>query len=154
MRGWISRCALAMAAIAHNAGNASTLLAQELANEGDVPPAAPILDLTVHKPGCVRDPATASTDAIVVCAGPVDQDRYRLYDLDEATDRMAERTARSGDPRAPDLRPPPCVPSLMSMCMGMGKSLPAAVLIDFDALPDAPPGSDADRIAQGVAPGR
>lgn len=86
---------------------------------------------------------------IIVCA-PVeeDPDRYRVTSrLDRADDSHL-----SWDGRAPDLEPqypgvvvargcfvPPCPP-------------PPAYMIDFSELPEAPPGSDADRIGRGLAP--
>ena len=74
------------------------------------------------------------------------------YDEDRAEQRYAAETMNKGDPRAPDFTPvypgivvargcfiPPCPP-------------PKALMIDIAALPEAPAGSDADRIARGLAP--
>lgn len=74
------------------------------------------------------------------------------FDKDRAEQRYAEETMDKGDPRTPDFTPqypgvvvargcfiPPCPP-------------PKALLIDIEALPEAPPGSDAARVAQGLAP--
>jgi hypothetical protein len=36
--------------------------------------------------------------------------------------------------------------------IGFGKAPPPAYIVDFQALPTAPAGSDADRIARGLAP--
>jgi len=87
---------------------------------------------------------------IVVCGQAEDQSKYRLRssgDLDPTG-----TGARGGVPRAPDVGTvypgvvaargcfiPPCPP-------------PMPVLIDLKALPDAPPGSDAERVGQGLAP--
>ena len=74
------------------------------------------------------------------------------YDEERAEQRYATETMDKDSPRAPDLMPvypgvvvargcfiPPCPP-------------PPALMIDIEALPEAPPGSDADRIARGLPP--
>ena len=96
--------------------------------------------------------AAALSGEIVVCRRKSDGSPYRLYPDDEAEKRLAERTMLEGQPRAPDLLldchdqgwPPGCVK--------LGSVPPPAYMIDFDSLPDAPPGSDADRIARGLPP--
>jgi hypothetical protein len=88
---------------------------------------------------------------IIVCRRRGDGGEYG-YDSDRALERYAEETMNKGDPRAPDLAPvypgvvvargcfiPPCPP-------------PEAYIVDFEALPDTPPGSDADRVGRGLAP--
>ena len=75
------------------------------------------------------------------------------FDKEDWERRYARRTMNKGDPRAPDVHGiqhggvtvatgcfiPPCPP-------------PPAYFIDFDKLPDPPPGSDADRISRGLPP--
>ncbi|MEX0342157.1 MAG: hypothetical protein AB3N06_06190 [Erythrobacter sp.] len=88
---------------------------------------------------------------IIVCRRRRDGREFG-YDSESALSRYAEETMDAGDPRAPELAPvypgivvargcfiPPCPP-------------PKAYIIDFGALPDTPPGSDADRIGRGLAP--
>lgn len=88
-------------------------------------------------------------DEIVVCA-PRDPDKDR-YPGRETLESV--QSTRDGLPRAPDLAPvypkgqvsvkgcfiPPCPP-------------PKMIFIDVKALPEAPPGSDADKIAKGEMP--
>lgn len=89
-------------------------------------------------------------EAIVVCGRPAeDPDRYRV--------EGSESDGTEGDPRAPNVETqynhsgvgvtfqgcfiPPCPP-------------PMPLIIDLAAIPEAPPGSDADRAARGLAPAR
>ena len=97
---------------------------------------------------CLLGAATA--DEIVVCAE--DPEKYRYPGREELD---SAKSIRDGLPRAPDLEPkypkgqvslkgcfiPPCPP-------------PAMVFIDVKALPEAPAGSDADKIAKGEMPER
>ena len=89
---------------------------------------------------------------IIVCRRRSDLDEYG-YDRERAERRYARETMNKGNPGAPDVFGipdhgvvaargcfiPPCPP-------------PPAYIIDFESLPDAPPGSDADRIARGLPP--
>ena len=89
---------------------------------------------------------------IIVCRRRSDLDEYG-YDKERAERRYARETMNRGNPGAPDVFGipdhgvvaargcfiPPCPP-------------PPAYIIDFESLPDAPPGSDADRIARGLPP--
>jgi hypothetical protein len=62
--------------------------------------------------------------------------------------RYAQETANKGKPAAPDLFGIPD----NGKGIGFGKAPPPAITVDFAALPKAPAGSDADRIARGLAP--
>lgn len=89
---------------------------------------------------------------IIVCRRRSDLGEYG-YDKERAERRYARETMNKGNPSAPDVFGipdhgvvaargcfiPPCPP-------------PPAYIIDFESLPDAPPGSDADRIARGLPP--
>jgi len=89
-------------------------------------------------------------DEIVVCARLEDSEKYHVRSsLDQGDD---SHLSWAGDP--PDLEPqypgdvvargcfiPPCPP-------------PPTYYFDIEALPEAPPGSDADKIAKGEMPGR
>ncbi len=92
-------------------------------------------------------------NVIVVCRRRIDQSQFRIRSDGAAEDAYAEATKFANDPQAPELFGianhgavaarscfiPPCPP-------------PLAIIIDVEALPQAPPGSDADRIARGLAP--
>lgn len=86
---------------------------------------------------------------IVVCAQAPDDPAAAGYDKERAERDYAAKTADKGAPRAPDFAAPPCVPSLLSLCVGGGKPLPRPVLIDLAAIPEAADDSDAARIARG-----
>jgi hypothetical protein len=99
------------------------------------------------KPAC---PTPKPGDEIVVCGKGEDQSRYRVQSSGELD--PTGKGAKDIVPRAPDVGTvypgvvvakgcfiPPCPP-------------PMPVLIDLKAIPDAPPGSDAERAGQGLAP--
>ena len=96
--------------------------------------------------------AAALSDEIVVCGQISDGSPYRLYDNDTAMKELAERTKFDGIPRAPDFLLDCHDQGYPAGCVKMGSAPPPAYMIDFDSLPDAPPGSDADRIARGLPP--
>ncbi|WP_285712759.1 hypothetical protein [Erythrobacter oryzae] len=92
--------------------------------------------------------AAAINGEIVVC-----RVRDRSGDAltgDRATTqkRYAQETAFKGAPPPPDLFGIPD----NGKGIGFGKPPPVAITVDFNALPKAPAGSDADRIAQGLPP--
>lgn len=100
---------------------------------------------------------SAKSDEIVVCATIQNQDQFRYSGSEAARDRYAAETMYAGDPQAPDVAGPGifrgpatvgrlCVPGLQKC------PPPPAITVDFSQLPEAPPGSDADRIARGLAP--
>ena len=70
----------------------------------------------------------------------------------DAQKRYAQETALKGAPRAPDFIADCNDQGNPFGCVGFGKAPPPAYLVDFDALPQAPAGSDADRIARGLPP--
>ena len=83
----------------------------------------------------------ASGEEIVVCGESVDPERYRVpspTDLGRTDD---------GIPRAPNVSGlPDCS---RATCIRVGRQPRQVNLIDLDAIPEAPPGSDADKIAKG-----
>ena len=100
-------------------------------------------------PRCRDDQDAARISGeIVVCRTLRDPDE-RYSSREESANRYAAATAHRGD--APDFRPPPCVSSLLTWCPKFGKPGPPALIVDVAALPEAPPGSDADRIGRGIA---
>lgn len=98
------------------------------------------------------------TGEIIVCAPVEDPEKYRIRNRKEAEDDYARRTMNEGANAPPD----PCVgpncgiftgPATMGGMCGLNKCPPPpAIMIDLKALPEAPPGSDADRAAQGLPP--
>lgn len=92
---------------------------------------------------------------IIVCRRKVDQSQYRYSDDDEAEDRYAKETMNVNDPRTPDVAGPGIFrgPATVSgLCFIPPCPKPPALIIDLEAIPEAPPGSDADRVARGLAP--
>lgn len=86
---------------------------------------------------------------IVVCAETTkDDERARTGTRAETQKRYAQETMNKGRPGTPDLFGIPD----NGKGIGFGKPPPVAITVDFAALPKAPAGSDADRIAQGLAP--
>lgn len=105
---------------------------------------------------CKRDQEAASISGeIIVCGAGRDDSQYRTLNRDAAQSRYARETAYVNDPQAPDVagagifRGPATVGGL---CIIPPCPPPKAVIIDVEALPEAPPGSDADRIARGLPP--
>ncbi|WP_209349206.1 hypothetical protein [Pontixanthobacter sp. CEM42] len=102
------------------------------------------------KPKC--DPQEG--DEIVVCAEEEDQSQFRVKSSSEL-DPTSEEAIKDGLPRAPDVggagifKGPATVSGL---CLVPPCPPPPALIIDVTALPEAPPGSDADRISRGLAP--
>ncbi|MCT2557995.1 hypothetical protein N0B51_03270 [Tsuneonella sp. YG55] len=134
---------LAAAATAQSAREAPLTAAQavDAAAEAYGPPD------TRRKEEC---PPRAPGDEIVVCAQTQDQEQFRVRSSSDLDPTGAG--ARGGVPRAPDVGTvypgavvargcfiPPCPP-------------PMPPIIDLKAIPEAPPGSDADRVARGLAP--
>jgi hypothetical protein len=99
---------------------------------------------------CV-DQADASTISgeIVVCRDIGDDGSNALSESRAAAQkRYAQETAFKGAPRAPEAFGIPD----NGKGIGFGGVPPPAVFIDVEALPTAPAGSDADRIARGLPP--
>ena len=92
---------------------------------------------------------------IIVCRRKVDQNRFLTLSDDEAQTRYAEETMNMGDPPPPDVAGPGIFkgPATVSgLCFIPPCPREPALIIDVTALPKAPPGSDADRIARGLPP--
>lgn len=135
---------VAVPAAAQDAGPVTAEQAVAAAQEAYGPPD------TRAKPAC---PAPKPGDEIVVCGENEDPGKYRV----KSSADLDPKNAKDGLPRAPDLfnLPQPAM-------VGVGVSAkgcfippcpsPMPVLIDLKAIPEAPPGSDADRVAKGLAP--
>lgn len=98
-----------------------------------------------------EDRADAGTISgeIVVCRQIGDDGSNSLSGSRAAAQkRYAEETAFKGTPRAPDMFGIPD----NGKGIGFGGVPPPALMIDVAALPKAPAGSDADRIARGLPP--
>lgn len=92
---------------------------------------------------------------ILVCRRIVDRSQYRYSSDDDAESRYARETMDKGDLRPPDVAGAGIFkgPATMSgLCFVPPCPKPPAYIIDFAALPETPPGSDADRVGRGLAP--
>jgi hypothetical protein len=96
-----------------------------------------------------RADASTISGEIVVCREVGNDGKNNLSESREAAQRRyAEETMLKGAPRAPDAFG---IPN-HGNAIGFGKAPPPAYIVDFQALPTAPAGSDADRIARGLPP--
>ncbi|MBA4165187.1 MAG: hypothetical protein C0510_11265 [Erythrobacter sp.] len=92
---------------------------------------------------------------IVVCRRKRDDSEFRTLPSGDAQARYAQETMNRGNPQTPDVsgegifKGPATVSGL---CIIGPCPKPPALIIDVTALPQAPPGSDADRIAHGLPP--
>lgn len=99
-----------------------------------------------------RADASTISGEIVVCR-QVGEDTSALTGDRAATQkRYAQETMLKGAPRAPDFIADCNDQGNPFGCVSFGKTPPPAYIVDFKALPTAPPGSDADRIARGLPP--
>lgn len=116
----------------------------------------PVAAIEAESCSPAEEDAAAISGEIVVCARR-DDARHRLMSRDAAQDRYARETMYAGDPQAPDVAGAGIFrgkPTVKGVC-GIGLNpcpRPPAYMVDFSELPDAPPGSDADRIARGLPP--
>jgi hypothetical protein len=99
---------------------------------------------------CKRDTEAGTISGeIVVCAETSRDDVNALTGTRAETQkRYAQETMNKGRPPTPDLFGIPD----NGKGIGFGKPPPVAITVDFNALPTAPAGSDADRIARGLDP--
>lgn len=141
-----SACAAPLAA--QEQGSDRVTEAIEAAREayGPPPPGPP-------PPDC----AEPEGDEIVVCAELEEQSQFRVRSDEDAENEYAAATMNKDNPTPPNVDGPGifqgpatvgnlCIPGLQKC------PPPPAYFIDFEALPDAPPGSDADRISRGLPP--
>lgn len=109
------------------------------------PKAEPTVDRECQR----RQDAAIITGEIIVCGEREGNGGDAPYDREAARDRYATRTRNAGSLPTPDVA---------GAGIFRGKptfALPPptpALIIDVTALPEAPPGSDADRIARGLEP--
>lgn len=95
--------------------------------------------------------AASISGEIIVCRRRSDGGEYG-YDKERAEREYAEETMYKGNPRTPDFILDCQDQGWPVGCVRFGKVPPPALIIDIKALPEAPPGSDADRVARGLAP--
>ena len=102
---------------------------------------------------CSEDQESASISGeIVVCRRRADKGGFG-YDKERGQRRYARETMNKGSPQAPDVFGIPSHgPVVARGCFIPPCPPPPVYYVDFGALPDAPPGSDADRIARGLPP--
>ncbi|MEP3052274.1 MAG: hypothetical protein ABJP48_05960 [Erythrobacter sp.] len=126
-----------------------------------------VIDILVRQPGSAPTPAqvkecedrqeaaTVSRE-IVVCGQLLDDSsNYYSGNREAAQKRYAEATRNAGTLPTPDVAGPGIFrgPATVSgLCFIPPCPDPPALIIDVEALPEAPPGSDADRIARGLDP--
>lgn len=130
---------------------AAPLVAQDAtADKGETDQAAPTADELVAEsepvvgpplpPGCEVDPFNNS---VTICA-PRNDEQFRVPRRIDP-----DRVDAFGDvPRAPDVFGIP----QHGIPIPFGSVPEPVLLIDLEAIPEAPPGSDADRVARGLAP--
>ena len=88
-------------------------------------------------------------DVIVVCRRTVDPGRYIFERPPELTVSADVRDTAGGAPRAPDFNESCLHTRGRANCMMGGYVPPPAIMVDFDALPETPAGSDAARLYGG-----
>ncbi len=101
-----------------------------------------------------RDNADAGTVSgeIVVCREGGSDGTGLTGTRAESQKRYAQETMLKGAPRTPDFIADCKDQGNPFGCVGFGKAPPPAYMVDVAALPKAPSGSDADRIARGLPP--
>jgi hypothetical protein len=93
-------------------------------------------------------------DEIVVCGFWQEGDRFRVQST-RAINPDDEQALRDGLPRAPNVDGPGIFQGPATVgggCFLQDCPPPPAYMVDFSELPEAPEGSDADRIAKGEIP--
>lgn len=93
-------------------------------------------------------PAPEPGGPIVVCAELEEQSQFRV----KSTEELDPHAVRDIVPRAPDMETHYPGPVVARGCFIPPCPPPMAKIIDLKAIPEAPPGSDADRVAHGLAP--
>ena len=121
------------------------------------------IDLTVPplvrstEEACARQREAAIVSGEIVVCGSQDVPDQRITTRRDAQDRYAAATAFRDAPGTPDVagagifRGPATVSGLCVKGI-FNCPKPPALMVDVTKLPQAPPGSDADRIARGLAP--
>lgn len=109
-------------------------------------PAPPVED-------CAETDSGIISGEIVVCRQRRDQSEFRLRSADQAETDYARATMNAGNPQSPDVAGPGIFrgkATVSGMCFVPPCPTPTMPDIDFAELPEAPAGSDADRIGRGL----
>ena len=142
----------------------AALAAGSLAAQGTPPEQIDILidptpksDGTEYEDCSAEEQAATISGEIIVCRRKADDAKYRTTSREDAENRFAQETMNKGNPQTPDVAGPGIFrgPATVGGICGIGLNKcppPPAYMIDFSTLPEAPPGSDADRIAKGEVP--
>ncbi len=102
---------------------------------------------------CVDDADAGTLSGEIVVCGQTTNDTSALSGSRKETQkRYAQETMLKGAARAPDFIKDCKEQGNPFGCVGIGKVPATAYIVDFAALPTAPAGSDADRIARGLPP--
>lgn len=99
------------------------------------------------------DCAVSGDDAVIIVCAPIedDPDRYRVTSrLEEGDDSHLSWNGEAPDVSGPGIFKGPA--TVGGLCFIPPCPKEPVYMIDVAALPEAPPGSDADRIARGLAP--
>lgn len=153
--GWAAAALLLSAPVAAQDDSAATPPDDQPA----VAPPAPRINLMVTVPRdepsqadlreCRDDEEAAAINGeIVVCKVRGNDGTGLTGTRAESEKRYAQETMNAGRPPAPEMFGIPD----NGKGIGFGKPPPVAITVDFAALPKAPAGSDADRIARGLPP--
>lgn len=119
------------------------------------------IDLTVPQPTmrstaeeCASQREAAIVSGEIVVCGSQEVPHQRITSREEAQNRYAEATQGRGPTQLPELGIFKGPATVSGICLPgiFNCPKPPAVIVDVTALPKAPPGSDADRIARGLAP--
>lgn len=94
---------------------------------------------------CLETPAGRE---IVVCAAKPDDAEFRVKSTREL-DPDSHKATYDGLPRAPNVHGIPTCKETGNPCISIGKVPSPIYYIDLTKIPEAPPGSDADKIAKG-----
>ena len=139
---------------AESAGEQTAPIAADilLADEEDVPF---VLDLTLREEAnaqkCAADlDASQISGEIIVCARKRDNEAFRLNP--DIGPSYAEATMLKGAPRAPDFILDCAEQGWPFGCIKLSAEQEPPLLIDVTALPEAPPGSDADGFRNAPVP--
>ena len=111
----------------------------------NVDPPVGSIDLTVTVPHRTRCGTTSPTGEIVVCGADHGEDVRVPSTAD--SDPNSREGQNTGIPQAPSVSGlPDC---RKTKCHGFGRAPPMIYVIDLKSIPEAPKGSDADKVAKG-----
>lgn len=118
--------------------------------ERDVGPPPPVED-------CSESESSSISGEIIVCRRQRDQSEFRTRSADRAETEYARATMLKDAPRAPNPNGPNSgiftgPATVAGLCFVPPCPTPTMPDIDFAELPEAPAGSDADRIGRGLPP--